>query len=172
MDTKGFMFLTTQAKYDNSKLLELLQRLKPLINSYSKKLFFLDKDDATQEIILAIIEAVKIIPVCKNDNTCFTYIWNAVKYKHAYLCKKNLKITSFEEKYADESLFENVSSQDNYIDIVTFIDLERHIKKLPPKKQLLFKYIIQGYSDKEIANIMGCSRQYINRIKKTKFRVN
>lgn len=165
MEAKGFMTLTKMAKNDNRKLLELIEKLQPLINSYVKKLFFLDKDDAKQEIILSIIESVKTIPSCENDYKCLAYIHNAVKYKYANLCKKNIKKDSFEEKYP-ESILEKLVGKEKYTDIEAYVEIEKVFNNLSPKNKLLLKYIILGYSDTEIANIMGCSRQYINRIKK------
>lgn len=89
METKDFMELAKQAKNSNEKLLELLQRLQPLINAYSNKLFFLDKEDGRQEIVLAIIESVKSISSYKSDCECIAYINNAVKFRYARLCKKH-----------------------------------------------------------------------------------
>lgn len=166
METKDFMELTKQAKNSNEKLLELLHRLQPLINAYTNKLFFLDKDDGRQEIILAIIESVKSIPSYQSDGECIAYIHNAVKFKYARLCKKNIKRTDIEDEFRDENTIENVVSKEKYSDIETYIDFNSIIEDFPKSKQKIFKYILLGYSDSEIADIIGCSRQYINRIKK------
>ena len=59
---KGFTSLVKESKSNSISMSELLVRLKPLIKSYTKKLFFMEKEDAEQEILLAIIKAVKSIP--------------------------------------------------------------------------------------------------------------
>ena len=53
--------LVIQAKNDSKYMQSLLCIMEPLVKSYAKKIFFLDWDDATQELNLAIIEAVKTI---------------------------------------------------------------------------------------------------------------
>ena len=166
METKDFMELTKQAKNSNEKLMELLHRLHPLITAYTNKLFFLDKDDGSQEIILAIIESVKSIPSYQSDGGCIAYIHNAVKFKYARLCKRNIKRANIEDEFWDENTIENVVRKKKYSDIETYIDFNKIIEHFPKSKKKIFKYILLGYSDSEIANIIGCSRQYINRIKK------
>lgn len=83
--------LVIQAKNDSKYMQSLLCIMEPLVKSYAKKIFFLDWDDATQELNLAIIEAVKTIATCEDDYQCLKFITNSVKYKFAHLCKRNLK---------------------------------------------------------------------------------
>lgn len=158
-----FVKLIQTAKNDDNKMMEILNKLSPLRNKYVKKLFFLERSDAEQEINIAIIEAIKGIKKSETDGQCLTYINNAVRFKYAYLCKKNLyrcKEESYEE-IENDSIF-----VEKYGDIEFKFDLEVKKKKLSLKQQKIFEYIIEGYSDKEIARKMGISRQYINRVKK------
>lgn len=83
-----------------------------------------------------------------------------------HVCVKNIKRTNIEDSFQDEGIIENIVSEEKYRDIETYIDLNKMITRFPESKQKIFKYILGGYSDSEIADIMGCSRQYINRIKK------
>lgn len=76
------------AKDEPDEMMYLLEILSPLIKSYIKKLFFLEPKDAQQELIVAIIEAVKGVSRCENDGQCLSYINNAVKFRFAHLCKK------------------------------------------------------------------------------------
>ena len=88
---QGYKDLVIQAKNDSKYMQSLLCIMEPLVKSYAKKIFFLDWDDATQELNLAIIEAVKTIATCEDDYQCLKFITNSVKYKFAHLCKRNLK---------------------------------------------------------------------------------
>lgn len=78
---RSFVETVISAKQKPEAMIQLLEILAPLIKSYAKKLFFLEQEDARQEIIIAIIEAVKSISRCENDGQCLAYINNAVKFK-------------------------------------------------------------------------------------------
>ena len=98
---QGYKDLVIQAKNDSKYMQSLLCIMEPLVKSYAKKIFFLDWDDATQELNLAIIEAVKTIATCEDDYQCLKFITNSVKYKFAHLCKRNLKKEKYECAYMD-----------------------------------------------------------------------
>lgn len=88
-------------------------------------MFFIEAVDAEQELCLSIIEAVKNIPQCKTDGQCLTYINNAVKFKFAYMCKKNIKKEEMEDSYKkdlDEEIY-----LEKYRDIETFYDLQKKV---------------------------------------------
>lgn len=162
---KSFTETVISAKEKPDAMTHLLELLNPLIKSYAKKMFFLEREDAQQEIIIAIIEAVKGISKCENDGQCLAYITNAVKFKFSHLCKKNIK------KQAIESINEKDLNQAAYYEKYENIEMEYDIQV---KKQSMTKnqkdildYILLGYSDREISDKLGISRQYINRIKKS-----
>lgn len=160
---KEFTSLVKESKSNSITMSELLVRLKPLIKSYTKKLFFMEKEDAEQEILLAIIKAVKSIPKCENDGECLAYISNSVKYTYTSLCKKNMRKEKYEDPYEiliEEAYFEK------YEDIDAYIDFKESIEPLSNIKKNIFIYLLLGYSDREVAEKVGVSRQYINRIKK------
>ena len=51
---QGYKDLVIQAKNDSKYMQSLLCIMEPLVKSYAKKIFFLDWDDATQELNLAL----------------------------------------------------------------------------------------------------------------------
>lgn len=155
--------LVKGAKTNQQLLCELIERFEPLINSYCKKLFFLEWDDAKQELCLAIIESVKSIPYCETDGQCITYITNAVRFKYCFWCKKNMTKEKVEDLYAEEAeeLYE-----ENYRSIELRCDYDRTLSVVPEKQKKILLYALGGYSDCQIAEKMGISRQYVNRIKK------
>ena len=165
METQKLVKQLIIAKNDNTVMLAVLDFFKPLIESYARKLFFLEKEDAQQEIIIAIIEAIYSITKYENDAKCITYIHNAVKFKFSYLCKKNFKSPPIDETSETELYVRPYFEK--YSDIEMFYDMEKRKRQLPEKQQLIFDYLLKGYSDKEISDILGLSRQYINRVKKT-----
>lgn len=119
---KSFTETVIYAKENPDVMLDLLKILEPLIKSYIKKCFFLEPEDCQQEIIIAIIEAVKGISKCENDGQCLTYINNAVKFKFAHLCKRNIKKHEFES--INEINFSHVTYFEKYEDIEIECDIQ------------------------------------------------
>lgn len=155
--------LVTEAKENPQVMMKVICLMKPLIRSYCKKTFFLDREDASQEVILAIIESVKRIPHCSSDGECINYIRNAVRINFAHLCKQN-DTMQFD---ADMNNYENNDQYtEKYADIEYAVDIHNFIETLPEKKKELMILLIHGESDKSIARRLNVSRQYVNRIKK------
>lgn len=161
---RGFKENVILAKNDGKVLMDLLDMLNPLIKAYTRKLFFLEGDDARQEIIIAIIEAVKGIPKCESDGQCLAYIENAVKFKFAYLCKKNIKKQEIEDLHIKE--LDNTIYHENYADVEIKYDMELKRNRMTFNQKKILDYLILEYTDSEISDKLGISRQYINRIKK------
>lgn len=55
---KNLCTLLNVAKDDSSKMLQAINLFSPLIQKYSKKLFFIDREDAEQEMTLAFISTI------------------------------------------------------------------------------------------------------------------
>ncbi|WP_349945596.1 hypothetical protein ABFV83_17245 [Lacrimispora sp. BS-2] len=164
MGEECFYKLVELSKNDSDAMMQLLEVMQPLIKSYKRKLFFLEAADAEQEMCLAIIEAVKNITECKTDGQCLTYLNNAVKFRFAYMCKRNLKKEEIEDSYKKD-LDEGVYLE-KYKDIETFYDLQRKVTCMNEMQKKILNYLLLDYSDSEIAKKIGISRQYVNRIKK------
>lgn len=152
------------AKTDKEYMKLVMDRLRPLINSYVKKLFFLDPDDAEQEIVLAIMEAVHSIKRCENNGQCLTYIINAVYYSYVKHCKKNMIVEQYE--FLDNEKTTEKCINDKYDDVDFWSDINNKLSKLPSRHRTIIRYLLLGYTDREIAETMHMSRQYINRLKK------
>lgn len=159
-----YVELVLNAKKRNDSMLKLLERMNPLVKSYGKKMFFLDREDAEQEIILSIIEAVHFIRKCETDGQCLTYINNAAKFKYAELCKKNIKKEIFEE-WDDRELGKQTYIE-KYNEVDARYDMTTRLCLLSKKQKNICRFLLLGYSDREIANHMKVSRQYVNRVKK------
>lgn len=164
MVEKEFSELVRLSKQDSNYMMQVLERVQPLIKSYAQKSFFLERQDAEQELCMAIIEAIQKMPKCETDGQCISYINNAVKFKFASLCKKNIKKEKIENPYKDA--INEVVYYEKYYDVECLCDLQKRMDHMNEKEKNILRYLILEYSDNEIANIMGMSRQYINRIKK------
>ena len=151
------------AQKDKAQLEILLNRFTPLIKKYSRKLFFLEREDAEQEIIIAIIEAVKRMKVYDSEGECISYINNAVLYKYYSLCKSSIKEQKIEVLEIDNAFLPYI---ENYEDVNTYIDLSISMENLSNKYKDIVILLLKGCSDSEIAEDLGVTRQYINRIKK------
>lgn len=163
MESTELAKMVHQAKGNQEVLQLLIEKFQPLINSYCRKLFFLELDDAKQELYLVVIESVRNIPYCKTDGQCITYISNAIKFKYCFLCKKNLARERIENSYAE---CEEETYIEKFTDIEFQYDLNNALVQLPEKQQVIWGYVLADYSDSQIAEVMGMSRQYINRIRK------
>ena len=133
--------LVIQAKNDSKYMQSLLCIMEPLVKSYAKKIFFLDWDDATQEL-------------------------NSVKYKFAHLCKRNLKKEKYECAYMDNEGDLQESYRADYSSVELAFDLKNITLKMTSNQRDILKYLILGWSDSEIASFLHFSRQYVNREKK------
>ncbi len=63
-----------KAKRDQESMKVVIEKLDPLLNKKSRELFFMEKEDAYQELVISVIEAVKKIPDCFSDGGCLVYI--------------------------------------------------------------------------------------------------
>jgi len=59
-----------------------------------------------------------------------------------------------------------LSFKESYMDTILCVDLSNELKEASDKFKSIVVLAYQGYSDREIANILSVSRQYVNRVKK------
>ena len=168
MKAEKFANLVNNAKNNSEAVMEILKIMKPIINKYVKKIYFMDKEDAEQELNLAIIEAIQRISNCKYDGQCIVYIENAIKFKYAHLCKSNIRREEAEGKYVEE--LKEVLVGETSLEVEKTIDFKSKVQQLSEKKKQILTYLYLGYTDNEIAKELGNSRQYINRVKKELFK--
>lgn len=161
--------LIQNVKETNTGWDRLFDQLQPLVRGYAKKLFFLEQEDALQEINLAIFLTVRTMKHYDSDRECLKYIATGVYYTYATLCKKhlnNIQTVSFEENYLP---FEN-SVNDGLADTEFFLEISNQLTTISPRKKEIMTYLLQGYKDSEIAEKLKVSRQYIYKVKQELFR--
>mgnify|MGYP003371248249 FL=1 len=155
----------------------IINKFEILINKYKmsfiKEIYFnnYDVEDNKQDLIVSLINIVNKIPIdnpeFKNEGCLVNYIYKSIlnSRKDMYI-NKNIKRYFIES----QSLISMVELKDKsfvkYIE--SNIELEDMLKCLTKKEQMVIKYkFLNDKSEVEIAEIMGTSRQWINRIKNT-----
>jgi RNA polymerase sigma factor (sigma-70 family) len=154
-----------KAKESNDKdaLLEIIKRMNPLIKKYIRKLYFMDKEDAAQELILSLIEAIYYIKDYNNEAMCITYLKKSIINKYNYLCKKNIREDQFIDYYND--LSEEITYGNEVDEVVFNAFLDELLQKTNIHQKQILTYILKdGLSDIEVSSKMGISRQYVNRV--------
>lgn len=85
-----------ESKHGNQiSMLHLIEKFRPLINKYARKLNY---DGADSDLIISFICIIKAIPIKTNLNLKETqqivgYIANSIRYKYIELSKKTLIIS-------------------------------------------------------------------------------
>lgn len=157
--------LMTEAKNgDEVSIMEIINKFKPLINKYSRKLMY---DGSESDLSITLLDIIKKIPI--NENKKFKeekyivgYINTSIKNKYIQLSKKNSTIL----KYETELDIEKISKTSNidYIDDKIFID--DFLKTLPDlQRSVLEDIYVYQESIADIAKKNDVSRQAINKAK-------
>lgn len=145
----------------------ILNRFQPLIKKYAKKLYYIEYEDSIQELCLALYEALENVTYLENEYACISYLKNAIYHR---FCKLYASSKCEQEKIENQTPYEDliISSDDSTMKDTLFLyDLHKKLNTLCyPKKEIVI-LLLKGYSDKDIGKQLNCSRQYINRIKKT-----
>lgn len=156
---------------NEESFMEIILAMNPAIRKYAKQLFKMEYEDMHQEMIIALLVATKKIANYNNEFECITDLLNALKYRYFELCKQS-KRKENEQHVEDEILFNTIIDTKNPYDNSTFLlDLKKMciIGNTPVKKKILYFILVDYLKDIEIAQILGVSRQYVNRCKKELF---
>lgn len=146
---------------------EILERFKPLLNSYASKLFYLEHDDSFQELSLALFEAISNMQIFDNEYACIAYIQKVIMHKFTKLYRKSKQAQQINYSNVPLDTACNLDGLRSYTDdSILEIDLQNLLKSKSHVEKNILYLIMMWYSDKEIGIILGYSRQYINRIKK------
>ena len=86
---KNLCTLLNVAKDDSSKMLQAINLFSPLIQKYSKKLFFIDREDAEQEMTLAFISTIHKMNYFHSPGECISFINKGLYRRFCVLCKEN-----------------------------------------------------------------------------------
>ena len=112
---------------------------------------------------LAFLIAVHSMSYYNSEGECVSYIRNGLYRRFCALCRGNYQ--NSEEATEDAKLCE-YGFTEKYDDVETLFDYEMLLTNKPIVYSRIFRLLLAGYSDKEIGEILHCSKQYVNRIKK------
>lgn len=154
------------AKQGNKEsMLFLIDIFNPLINKYARKLSYLDFEDAKGELTLRFIEIIYSMKRVTNNYESIAYIQKLIFcfFCQSYAKKKQLsKIIYLDEDkiviYQEES--------EAYEEMIFTVDFLKSLSKCSMQMREIIILSFNGFSDREIANRLSISRQYVNRIKK------
>ena len=135
-------------------------QFKDLISVYMERM---KTEDTRQELILTLIEVLNRVKTEKfsddESDTLRRYILVTLKHKYQSLEKKKLLEQRVMRPFWGGELICDDSFES---DIDTYVLLETLSKK--QRDVIIYKYFL-NFTDVEIAEIMGISRQAVNRIK-------
>ncbi|KYH33284.1 bacteriocin UviA [Clostridium tepidiprofundi DSM 19306] len=143
---------------DNKALMKIIEEFMPIIKKHSRKVRY---DDITNELIIALINAVYNIPnVITEEKDIKNYIFKSIINEYNRILKNKTKIYNFEVGIE----LERLGKKDD--DVETRILVYEVMDKLSNLQKEVIEYeFIEGYSESEIAEKLHVSRQAINRTK-------
>lgn len=161
--------LVKKAQLDNKdSMLAIIEKFDPLIKKYSRKLEY---DGANSDLIIALIETIKFIPIFKNDELkreeyIVGYINTSIKRKYIKLSKKNIEILNKEIELEPDILLKITTEEtsQNLIDNRIFLNIL--LDKLSEyQHKIINKIFICNISEADLARQLNISRQSVNRLK-------
>lgn len=152
---------------DKESLMELIEKFKPIIRKYSRKLKY---DTAESDLVIDLIKIINVIPTNReslnNDNEFVSYIAAAIRYEY-YKLKKQCLSTLYNEIPLNDFIVIDCSQIDHDLKI----GINQLVDKLPDKEKFIICSIFfYGYSEAELAEKLGISRQAINKTKNNALR--
>ena len=153
--------LIEECKAGNEKAVErMLEKFQPLIHKYARYFGENEKEDIAQELRIALYEAVIKIENVENEGAATNYIVRSIKHRFGQLDMEDAFLEDFDVGY-DELSYENS---------VFYVDLVDKLKQCSKKQRfIIYEILNHDASDGEIAERLGVSKQYVNRIKKKIF---
>ncbi|MCD7819364.1 MAG: sigma-70 family RNA polymerase sigma factor [Lachnospiraceae bacterium] len=151
---------------DNAAIMHLIDKLSPLLKSTARKLFSLEYEDAYQELVLAVLQGLREIKYMDDDGQCMMYFVRIIKNKAAHLSIDRYKELSVTDEYEEIDVLNIPDKSSDFDNLFVRLWLSEIGKNYSEQYCLiLYLSLYEGYSDREIAELMGLSRQYINRCK-------
>lgn len=147
---------------------EIMNMMNPLVHAYARRLYYLEYEDCRQELHIAVYEAVKALRNTDSEYACLAYIKKAVVHKFCKLYYGSVKEKSMQDQRMNADVSENqLSYHDREMDNrITMCDLKKEMEGKKDIEKTVIYMLMMGYGDQEIADQLGYTRQYINRLKK------
>lgn len=156
--------LVEEYRNGNSEIFtDIADRMRPLLNHYAYRLYTWEKEDAQQEMILALLEGIRKMKYCHSEGECIRYFETCIYRTYTGIIKKEQK-----ERNRAEWKENQVGDSNDWIGICErYMDLKNYIRSLEARKRKIAEEIItSGKKDQEIADTFHVTRQYVNKIRK------
>lgn len=151
---------------------EIMKEMEPLVKKYAYKLYYLEYEDSVQELNIAIYEAILNLKHLENDYAGFSYLVKCVKHKFCKLYAQSVNKKNQLDIQIDSEFIEIVDENFELENMIFLLDLENQYKICSLREREILSLLMNGYSDAEIGNKLGISRQYVNRFKKKLIETN
>ena len=139
--------------------------MEPLIKSYASRIHCMERDDATQELYLTLLNTLPYLNAKFSEGECVRYMQTAIENRYRALCRYHLS----EPEREDFDTCSLTLQADNPFD-ETLYDITTYIESFPVQS-MEYKILSLFFSTsiKQIPKLhqfLHVSRQYINRQKK------
>lgn len=149
--------LLTEIQTQDRGLEDIIEMFHPLIKSYSfKSGWKIESEDMQSLLNIRLIEVVKTMRISEKDGENVNYITTALRFHFLNIVKKINRIQDNEQLNFDDTLQEvSLDTTDTIFDDMISI--------LDSKKQYILRLKFKEmFTDIEIANILGKSRQSVH----------
>lgn len=155
---KSVRDLLTTIQTQNRSLEDIIEMFRPLIRSYSfKSGWNIESEDMQSLLTIRLIEVAKTMRISEKDGENVNYIATAIRFHFLNIVKKINRIQDKEQLNFEDTLGEvSIDTTDTiFEDMISILDSQ---------KQYILKLKFKGmFTDAEIANILGKSRQSVHK---------
>lgn len=148
-------------KGDEEAILKIIDKFKPTICKFKKKLNY---EEAETDLIIILLETIKKIPMEKfykrNDGIIINYIYFSLKNRSTKLFYKTIKKIKTIE--LDENIIVDTKIQSTDSSIFIY-ELIKKLSKI--QREVIIYNILYGYTIVEISNMFHISRQAVHSAK-------
>lgn len=154
------------------KFLQIVEKMNPLIHKYERLLFKDDREDIHEELILALLEAIRKMKYCDNEGQAIYFLSISLKNKFYELYNKSKKQFDNEIEISDEFWAQIPSWEKAYDNVILKRDFEKILYGLNKlTRNILYAVLVEGESDANTAKENNVSRQYVHRLKKLYYKI-
>ena len=140
---------------------QIAEKMRPAIRNYAARLYRWEREDAQQELTLALLEGIRNIQYVHSEGECVRFCHTCIRHAYVRIVRKEKWEVRLEEEYTPAG-----ASRDFSEDSVFYLDVEKILLSLKGRKRAIMEnLILYGNNEKETAEIIGVSHQYVSKIK-------
>ncbi|MCY6355391.1 RNA polymerase sigma factor [Clostridium sp. ZS2-4] len=147
---------------DTEKILDIINKFKPLIKKFSRKLIY---EEAETDLTISFIEMIQTMNLnnftSENEGKIINYINSVIRNKHIDLFRKYVLRRTEEVELNLDILIDYTNN--SIEDSILIEDLLNRLPKI--QKTVLKEKFIKDHSDIEISQKLNISRQAVNKTK-------